>query len=89
MRKLSNKLAGNLRIYRTLRRDYLIDHPVCEIGEIGCSYNSTQIHHKKGRGKYLTEVSTFVACCFYCHRWVEENPALAKQKGLSESRLSK
>ncbi len=89
MRRFSKKMAGNLRIYRTLRRDFLIDNPICGVLASKCTLQSTQIHHKKGRGVNLTNVETFLACCFNCHRWIEEHPKEAKELGYSESRLKK
>ena len=90
MKKFSEKMLLNNEIYRLLRLDYLLDHPRCEasIAPI-CTYRSTQIHHKAGRGSNLTNADKFLAVCDNCHHWIEMNPKLAKEAGFSESRLTK
>ena len=85
----SIKHQHDLRIYNVLAKDFLLDHPVCEAAVTGCSYIATQVHHKRGRGVYLTDVDTFLAVCNSCHVWIERNPVKAKEAGFSESRLNK
>ena len=46
------------------------------------------IHHKRGRGKYLLDVKTWLPCCLACHEFIETNPEIAKDLGLSENRLT-
>lgn len=90
IRKVSKKLAGDLRIYNILRKDYLLDHPTCEASiSRGCTYRSTEIHHKRGRGKNLNNVDTFLACCRPCHDWIGAHPHAARQLGFTESRITK
>src|SRR5690606_24954529 len=43
---------------------------------------ATQIHHKaKRNGPLLTEVKYFMATCFPCHEWIENNKREAEQHG--------
>lgn len=88
IRKYSRKRQKDNRSYSTLRKEFLSEHPICEAGLKTCQGNSTQVHHKKGRvGENFLDVSTWLACCQWCHDVIELNPSLAKQLGLSESRL--
>lgn len=89
LKKKSKKLGRNERIYSVLRKDYLLDHPVCECGQPRCTGEATQIHHKKGRGRWLNFVEFFLAVCFSCHEWIENNPKEAKALGYSLPRIEK
>lgn len=42
---------------------------------------STEIHHKKGRGKYLLDTSTWMAVSDAGHRLIHANPKISYQKG--------
>lgn len=88
MRKVTPKQAKRLREYNKLRDKFLQDNPICMFPE--CQSEQVQLHHAKGRiGDNLTDVSTFRSLCDYHHRFVELNPDVAKEFGLSLSRLSK
>ena len=64
-RKVENKE------YKTLRKVYLDNHPLCEVKFKGCTKKAVEIHHDKGRGIRLNDVSNFVAICRNCHNKVE------------------
>lgn len=84
---VSEKLSANLKIYKEVRETFLQKHPKCQVGVSGCTKESTQIHHSKGRiGELLIDTKYFVAICYNCHRYVEENPLEAYQNGWSISR---
>jgi len=69
IKPLSTKRAQQNKEYMPLRNKFLEENPICQMQFDGCTHNSTQVHHDQGRiGKLLTDVSTFVACCFNCHR---------------------
>ena len=88
--KLSAKRKLEEAIYQKLRLEYLNEHQSCEIQHKDCTHFATEIHHAAGRcGELLTDVTYFKASCRSCHRWVELNPVLAKEKGFSVSRLAK
>jgi hypothetical protein len=82
IRPISQKMATALKIYSVLAKDYLRDHPKCECGRLGCNRASEEIHHTKGRGKFLCAVDSFKALSRICHRWTHDNHALAKALGL-------
>ena len=45
------------------------------------SDRSKDVHHAKGRGKYLLDTTTWLATCRDCHNWVHDNPAEAMERG--------
>ncbi len=71
--------------YFRLREIFLREHPNCECGR-ACSRKSLEVHHRKGRGKYLLAVGTWLAVARVCHRWITENPKEAAELGLIEIR---
>lgn len=42
---------------------------------------STDVHHRKGRGKYLLDVSTWMAVSREGHQWIHANPKESYEKG--------
>jgi len=87
--KLSKSMIANLKIYAPAKKSYLKAHPICEANLENCTKVSTDIHHKAGRiGKLLYATAYFLCVCRNCHRFIEENPIFAKEKGLSVSRLN-
>lgn len=85
LRRVSNKQHGLLIKYGKLRKAYLLSHPKCEACVILGNREpmpSTEIHHLKGRGKYLNDVSTFIASCRWCHRVIHNYPNTARKLGL-------
>jgi len=60
---------------------------MCQAKTHVCTLKSTDVHHMKGRGKYLNDTSTWLSVCRTCHEWIENNPKDAKELGYSISRL--
>lgn len=87
--KVSAKMKESLKVYSKLRKEYLKENPNCEAGLDGCTGKSGEIHHMKGRGKNLNEVSTWKAVCRSCHHWITENSEEAIKLGLSIKRNGK
>lgn len=86
MRKVSLKQQKRLREYAKLRDEFL-EGKTCQFP--GCESEEVECHHARGRvGDNLLDVSTFRALCHEHHMFVENNPDVAKEWGLSESRLS-
>lgn len=68
---------------------YKKNNPICK-ARIKCSGAlTTDVHHRKGRGEYLLDESSWLPVCRECHVWINENNKQAMALGLSESRLSK
>ena len=85
---VSKKRQVELDHYSKLRMVFLIAKPFCEAKIIHCTGNSTDVHHKSGRtGENYLKMSTWLAVCRNCHKWIEENPIEAKELGFSNSRL--
>ena len=84
LRRISKKQQERLRIYGPLRKQYLQEHPVCELPE--CNAASTDIHHtKKPRSTYMNDVDTWLAVCRICHSRIENNKAWARENNLLEN----
>jgi len=83
----SNSLKEKEKTYSSLAKQFKLDHPICQVSY--CTNESSDVHHKKGRGRYLNEVKFFLSVCRKCHNKIEENPIWAKEMGYSLSRLSK
>lgn len=47
---------------------------------------ATQVHHKRGRGRWLLDVHTFLGVCPACHQYIHEHPEWAMKQGYMESR---
>lgn len=59
---ISQKEKERKKLYKILRKDYLKEHPKCEI----CGNEAGEIHHKSGRiGENL--FNHFMAICRNCH----------------------
>jgi ribosomal protein S27AE len=83
---VSAKRAEELKIYRVERDKFLKENPACK--RCG-SKDDITLHHMVGKiGKRLYDSRYFCTLCFKCHRFVEENPQLAKEGGYSLDRLS-
>ncbi len=80
--KVSKKMVGLKRQYMKLREEYLLSHPYCEYFQ---NFNelrrSTEIHHKKGRGKFLLDTSTFMAVCEQAHKEIHFNTEESYKRG--------
>lgn len=83
---MSRKLSIERKTYRDLRAEFLskAENMFCAVYP---SIPATQIHHMRGRGKYLNDVSTWLAVSDIGHNWIEANPALARERGFTMSRL--
>ena len=87
IKKVSDKRKIQNETYGQLRRIFLNkpENRICPI----TGRPTTDVHHKKGRGKYFLDTSTWVALSREGHRKVEENPQWAYENGYSIKRLGK
>jgi hypothetical protein len=74
IKKVSSKMSVQLTIYTRLRIKYLEKYPLCNAALPQCTLQSTDIHHKKGRGVYLNDPTTWLSVCRSCHDWIETHP---------------
>ena len=86
---ISSKMKTTMDEYTKKRVAFLALNPNCQANLVGCTKIASDIHHKAGRGENHLKISTWMAVCRSCHRWIEENPNEAKELGYSESRLNK
>jgi len=87
IRKVSSKMSRINSEYSKLRKEFLLKYPVCHAKIHKCSLHTTDVHHKKGRGKYHLDVSTWLPVCRNCHMWIETHPEDATELGFSESKI--
>ncbi len=111
LRRQSTKRRKLMHEYGKLRKQFLADHPYCQVwllenglteediyglgylcsskGRVfqdndGNFHNvpySIEIHHRKGRGKYLLDTSTWCAVSREMHDRIHQNPKWAYEKG--------
>lgn len=86
IRPKSDKKKAIDEVYKTLRKQFLHDHPKCGARLKGCTINATEVHHKAGRGKEMLNTTKWLSICQTCHIWITENSAQAIELGLSERR---
>lgn len=96
VKRVSDKRKEQNKIYSERREIFLKAHQNCECGRPECIDEITKqvrksedVHHKKGRGKYFLDESTWLAVARVCHQWIETHPLESKELGLSGSRLNK
>jgi len=78
MRRVSKKRQAESKEYSRKRSSFLATLPLCEV----CAKSkSTDIHHRKGRGKYYLDEGTWLATCRGCHDRIHRNPTWAREKG--------
>ena len=85
--KVSKKRQIKNLQYSVLRTEFLgkKENKICPI----TGKPTTDIHHKKGRvGELFLDTKYWVALSREGHRFVEENPEWAKEKGYSLNRLT-
>lgn len=79
--KKSSKKEKIDALYSVLRETYLKANPFCKAKLHGCQINATDVHHKKLRGKYYLDESTFLPVCRTCHNFIHANPILSRELG--------
>lgn len=88
MRPVSLKTAARNRRYARERREYLAEHPFCEIRWDGsCTGRATEVHHMAGRyPSVFFDQALWLAGCHGCHDKATRFPAEAIRRGLSVRR---
>jgi hypothetical protein len=79
LKRVSDKMRHSLRIYAALKKAWFLAHPKCQFvltpgascGEI----EGVDVHHARGRGKYLNDIRTWVTLCRRHHSYVHDHPA--------------
>lgn len=82
IRKTSRKMATLKREYMKLRAEFLKERPWCEYFlHFGEKRPSTECHHRKGRGKFMLDVSTWMAVCSQAHQEIHFDPENSYKMG--------
>jgi hypothetical protein len=84
----SSKRKEENKVYDLEARKFREDNPVCAINSPHCTHRTQGVHHKRGRGKYLLDKSTWEPACNPCNHYVEVHHQWAIDNGHKESRLS-
>jgi len=66
--------------YASLKKFFLVAHPVCQFPGCTCR-EGLEIHHKARRGRFFLRTDTWMSVCRYHHDQIEQNPTLAKENG--------
>lgn len=83
IKRVSDKRAHELGVYKLLRKVFLEEHEDCEV----CGGKANQVHHKQGReNEWLNKVAHWLAVCDPCHRKITDNSLWAFENGYSEYR---
>ena len=78
LKPMSAKRNKDSKAYSLLRDAYLRLNPICEICIVD---ESSEIHHREGRGRNYLNTDTWLAVCRRCHKWIHTNPSLARKQG--------
>jgi len=63
------------------------EHQLCKARIMPiCKLRASQVHHKKGRGIYLMDKSTWLPVCDACHKQITIHSKEAIEKGFSDRR---
>lgn len=86
IRQVSKKLAAEKKTYTNMRKEFLgrFENMFCAVFP---HLPSCEIHHSRGRGKYLNDTSTWIPVSREGHIFIEENPKIARERGFTGSRL--
>lgn len=91
LKKISKSQRRKLSEYYAVQKEFLArpENRYCRICEARREHGenklinlSTEVHHRSGRGKNLSNVSEFVASCNSCRLWPHTNPKLAREWNL-------
>lgn len=87
--RYSKKREQLNKVYDARARLFRKANPQCKImAPGGCTGKTQGVHHRKGRGRYLLDESTWIPACNYCNGYVEAHPAWAVENGFKESKYS-
>ena len=87
MRAKSRKMQKTDTKYSKLRIKFLTNYPMCQAALNNCTNQSTDVHHKKGRGIYHNNITTWLSVCRNCHNWIELHPIEAQELGFTLKRI--
>jgi len=83
----SKRMIGLMAKYRKQKEQFLKERPYCLVCIGEANKVATEVHHRKGRGKYLLDESTWTPVCRTCHTYIHDNPSWAYGEGWMEKRI--
>lgn len=85
----SDKKSIQDQLYSALRNKFFNNdaNKACKARLNGCTLTASDVHHTKGRGPYLNDVSTWIPLCRNCHNYIETHPTEAIELNFSQKRL--
>lgn len=78
IRRISARQLIQYRQYLKQRAAFLAANVYCEC--FPCKNRSRDVHHTRGRGRYLLDESTWMAVCRAHHDWIHGHPREAREK---------
>jgi hypothetical protein len=80
VRPRGRAMEAKMRIYRRRRIVFLAAHPFCAVLP---DRRSETIHHQRGKiGPLLLDERFWIATSLEGHRWIDDNKAEARRRGL-------
>lgn len=89
MNQVSERSKGRVSEYNAKSRRFKKENPVCQARLQGCTQTTVDVHHMKGRGKYLLDETTWLPVCRNCHDTIHQYPKESKELGLLISKNNK
>lgn len=88
MKRVSDKQKTALQEYNERVKVWKVENPKCKAKcNSNCTGETVDNHHRRGRGKYLMDESTWLPVCRSCHDYIGQHTHEAYDKGWSQSRL--
>lgn len=88
IKPVSKRRAKLNREYSKLREKFLLHNPYCQwsMEVLGKPVPATEIHHKKRRGKYFLDTSTWMSVSKQAHLAIHADPKTSYEKGWMQPR---
>lgn len=80
VKPVSRKRKTEAAEYASLRKFFLVAHPVCQFPGCACC-DGLEIHHKARRGRFYLRTDTWMVVCRPHHDQIEKNPEWSKANG--------
>lgn len=78
--KVSPQRKDELAAYPKLKKRYLTENPMCELGLPGCEGIATEIHHCSTSAKDFLNTKTWKSADRFCHDIVERFMSAAERR---------
>lgn len=95
LRGTSKRKCCEYHTWKAQEKAFINLNPLCKPCEdmmLGSSFKghgAVEVHHTKGRRRFLLDVSTYLPVCRHCHTVIHNNPEWARAKGYMLDRIGK